>query len=279
MDTLVLPPGLVVHQMDPSVVVQPMQLGNLSGVRFFLPLNNCSLVYFPWPEEVPYPIFDPTAGYNDIFVHGRERTQPRRTLCYGTSYKYSGIDHKLEETTPDDIMRLLNYTRNIYTPSPSNLPSPGIKMMCLANKYQTGYHAISKHSDKEGQFAHIRDIWCWVVGEPRRIVIRTRPKVSTTTEQLVLSVSIPTGIYVMQGEMFQRTYTHEIPREKESLFNKLSIIATYEVRAAGKLHIADWLAWNPQTVSECTTPQVYQEYVRWSNPRCSYTIRFFADQH
>lgn len=260
-----------VHFQHPSVTVKKMTLGELSGFSFDLPYNNCCLIYFGWPDHITKPVFDTTAGYNDIFVHGKEVTQPRRTLCYGESYRYSNTDHKLEPVTPPAISTLMNYTRAVYDPDSS---SP-VSMMCLANMYQTGRHCISPHSDKEGQFSHIRDIWCWVVGAPRRIIIRTRKNITNGKPVQLLSVSIPEGIYIMAGDIFQRTYKHEIPREKDAMFTRLRTIVPKDV--TDDLVCADWLAANPEEVRRLS-PRDYQSYLEWSRARYSYTIRFFAVQ-
>ena len=147
-------------------------------------------------------------------------------------------------------------------------------MMCLANKYRTGYHCIDEHSDKEGQFSSIRDIVCWVVGEPRRLIIRSR---KPQGHKKLLIVGIPTGIYIMRGEWFQRTYSHEIPREKEAMYNRLRTIVPQDIQEQGKLHSADWLAEHPEAVA-ASYPKDVKDYTRWCNVRCSYTVRFFAAQ-
>lgn len=242
--------------------------GILSGIAFNLPYNNCSLIYFGWPEDVPKPLFDSSAQYNNIFVHGKEQTQPRRTLCYGESYRYSGTDHKLESVTPPEIDQIMTYTRRVYDADES-FP---LSMMCLANWYQTGRHCISSHSDKEGQTSQIRDVWCWVIGKPRKIIIRTRKRI-TGKEQLLLSVSIPEGIYIMAGDLFQKTYKHEIPREKDAMFKKIRKACPPEI--TDDLSCADWLAANPSAVISMF-PGQYQDYIEWSKARYSYTIRFFA---
>lgn len=203
--------------------------------------------------------------------------QPRRTLNYGVSYLYSQTYHKLEETTPDDIQTLMDYTTAMY----ADKGSKDTAVMCLANKYQTGRHYISKHSDKEYQVSHIHDIICWVTGATRRIIIR--PKKSSDK---VLEVNIPQGIYIMRGDVlridiasnvgvFQKNYTHEIPKESEALFTKLTAIVPDDIEG---LDAADWLAAHPKTVKR-KLPSLYAKYLVWSQERCSYTIRFFDKKH
>ena len=258
--------GVVLHEIGGLVTVQDVRVGELSGVKFVLPHNTCSLIFLPWPDNVAKPVFEAHAGYEDIKVRNFPVTQPRRSLCYGESYKYSGKHHKLEADAPKEVQDIMAYTKQMYN------ADDNVSMMCLANMYQTGHHCISEHSDKEGQFSSIRDVVCWVTGAARRIIIRERDKFGG---RKMVSVGIPTGIYIMQGEFFQRTYTHEIPREKDAMFNRLCSLVPDDVKVLGKLHSADWLAANPGGVI-AGYPRDANDYQRWRELRCSYTIRFFA---
>lgn len=152
-----------------------------------------------------------------------------------------------------------------------------VEMMCLANRYATGHHYISRHGDKQFQASNeVRDIVCWVTGATRRLIIREDGKRGVK----LLELNVPAGIYIMGGYHFQDRYTHEIPQEKEALFNKLlDIVPTELIEASqggSKLLAADWLAANPQEVEELL-PHLYDKYWQWSWERCSYTIRFFAN--
>jgi len=167
----------------------------------------------------------------------------------------------------------MSFTRAMYEAkdAASNTES-ATSMMCLANMYRTGYHCIDEHSDDCDQMSSIRDVVCWVIGAPRRLIIRSR---KAHGHKKLLCVGIPTGIYIMKGEWFQRTYTHEIPREKESMYNRLCAIVPREIMAQGKLHAADWLAEHPEEIA-ARYPKDVKDYTQWRNPRCSYTVRFFA---
>lgn len=81
----------------------------------------------------------------------------------------------------------------------------------------------------------------------------------------------------MRGEWFQRTYTHEIPREKEAMYARLCSVVPADVLERGKLRAADWLAEHSTEVT-ARYPKDVKDYTRWCNPRCSYTIRFFASK-
>jgi len=144
--------------------------------------------------------------------------------------------------------------------------------MCLGNLYPTGYHCIGKHSDDEKQMSDAcKDVVCWVVGAARRLIIREKKHGKQLQDRIVLSVLIPQGVYIMHGNMFQSRYSHEIPREGVALFDKLCSIAPQDIP---KLEQADWLAANPKAVKE-QYRKLYEQYKDWSEPRASYTIRYF----
>jgi hypothetical protein len=105
-----------------------------------------------------------------------------------------------------------------------------------------------------------------VVGDPRTLIIRHK-----ISSDIILSLDLPQGIYLMKGEWFQSDFTHEIPKKKESLFKKLSILAPNELSALEK---ADWLSNNKKTVKE-NLPNLYTDYKNWNSSRASYTIRYF----
>jgi len=122
----------------------------IAGLRFKLD-DRCSLVFLEWPECITVPEFDSSAKYHEINVHGMKK-QPRRTICYGQGYKYSGVKHQLEKNTPVEIENIMEYTKCMYS---GTLQDESVKMMCLANKYSHKYHCIAQHHDKEGQFSSV----------------------------------------------------------------------------------------------------------------------------
>ncbi len=131
-----------------------------------------------------------------------------------------------------------------------------------------------------------RDIVCWVDGCARRIILRPKEK----NGPVLLDVSIPHGIYIMSGEYFQRRsngyypfdprtkfakYTHEIPREQPSLFEKLLVLVPDDISDKGKICSADWLS-NNEDVVKRNFPLLYKKFLLWNTYRCSYTVRFFT---
>jgi len=222
--------------------------------------ESCSLVCLPWPRNIPVPTstFQTTPYYKVCTPKGKVN-QPRKTVCYGESYTYSGLKHPVESTTPSDIQAIMDVTKELYENTTH-------KCMCLANYYATGQHSISAHSDDEKQFSEIRDVICWVIGgENRRIIFRNK-----STKKIVINLSLWNCVYIMRGANFQKTYTHEIPKEKATLFARISACAPNLT----SLEKADWLAENPEVVSR-EYPRDVNAYREWVQPRVSYTIRFF----
>jgi hypothetical protein len=246
----------------------------LKGVRYAMDDRGSSLVVLSWPESVPIPTFKAEAEYHDIRVHGKMVTQPRNTACYGVSYKYSGVAHELEAETPADIQRIMDYTKSMYA---SRLKGAEISTMCLANRYTTGYHYISEHSDDEDQFSAIRDVVCWVkyTGPGlRRVFFRNK-----TTKGIVLEIAMGDGVYIMEGDHFQESFKHGIPKEYPTLFDKHIFPALPEdVSAAGKYEAADWAASHPSKVRPLLSAANKKKYDLWRTERCSYTIRFFSSR-
>lgn len=272
------PLDITVHKQATHVTVKSVKLNlkyrgspvTMRGKRYELDLESDSHLYvFTWPDVVPVPEFKPDAEYHMINVHGL-KPQPRRTVCYGTSYKYSGVPHELEKETPQAIQEVMDFTEAMYA---NVLGDESYSSMCLANRYTSGYHCIGKHSDKEGQFCSVRDIVCWVHYEGpgrRRLVLRNKE-----TGVVVLDVSMGNCVYIMSGEHFQRSFTHEIPRDFPTLFEK-TLLPLVPVELEGKLESADWLVDHRDEVSEHLTGKHSQQFDLWCTERCSYTIRFFS---
>lgn len=165
-----------------------------------------SLIWCAWPDNVVKPCVDFNTDYQQIKVFNKDVIQPRKTLCYGVSYHYSGTTHKLEESIPDSISTLLDLTKRMY--------KTNLNPICLANAYTTCHHCIHAHSDDEKQMDRIKDVICFVTGATRRLVLTNNSK----PRSIVLDVSLPEGLYIMRGSTFQKNYKHEIPREYESAF-------------------------------------------------------------
>jgi len=256
---------LLTHKIDPTIIISKKDiiLGTISfcGLEYKMLQKECSVIWYSWPQEVPKPQFNSSATYHPIVVFGKQQIQPRKTLCYGVSYKYSGVPHALEPETPDDIKTIMDLTNLMYPESEKH------HLMCLANSYPSGYHCIGKHSDDESQMSELRDVICWVTGVTRRMIFRDKKK----KDAVVLDISLPEGIYIMHGKKFQSCYKHEIPREKGSLFKKLSTLAPAELSSLKK---ADWLIDNSEQVKD-KMPEKYEEYLSWAQKRDSYTMRFF----
>lgn len=265
---------VTIHSIADNIIIEPITrntvyLGQKSAIKgLSFQLNKkCSLVYYLWPSCIPKPIFDAGAEYQEVNVHGLKK-QPRETLNYGVAYKYSRVKHTLEKHTPTDIAAAMEYTECMYE---DVLDKETTDTMCLANRYTTGYHCISRHSDEEGQSSSsCKDVICWVVGAARRLIFRNSNKRDT---DIVLSVSLPEGIYIMRGKRFQRSFTHEIPREKVATFNKLCIrynkamvqhFSSCIEDSTTATQRAEWLSDNGKIVKGRCKDDMYCQYKAWS---------------
>jgi hypothetical protein len=266
--------GVVLHESADYVVVKKTARttiykgseSTIKGVEFKLKKKS-SLVYYEWPPEVAKPSFDSDAEYHKINILGAKK-QPRKTINYGVAYTYSGVKHTLDKNCPRDVQAVMAYTESMYS---EVLGDEKTDTMCLANRYETGFHCIGRHSDSEGQLStSVRDVVCWVVNATRRLIIRNIDKKDST---IILSVSLPEGIYIMKGDRFQSTYTHEIPREQTALFNKLCLKHAQTMDKYFAKHInrytsldeqMEWLC-NHRKLVKSQCPESYRAYKQWAD--------------
>jgi len=265
-----------VKYFDPEVYVREITVKwtrngiekEMEGVEFLLPDRRSKLLWCPWPDFIPIPAKSFTSQYHEI-KHPRGAgliRQPRRTRCYVHSYKYSGVPHVLEPNVPADLQNLLEETTAIYNVKDANkYGTPG----CLVNEYTTKRHCIHAHGDDEKQFGQLRDVVCWIEGATRRVIIRDNQ------EKIILNVEMPQGLYVMKGRRFQKTYTHEIPRELDTVFTSLQSLLPENIKELESLDQADWLASHPKYVQKHADNNLYERYKKWAVSRTSYTIRYF----
>ncbi len=196
-----------------------------------MPCQKSHLLWMPW---LPFQSKPQREFGNYIHVNfGKWMVMPRKTLCYGHSYAFSGQTHAVEPTTPDAIQFLYRETNSLF-----EYQEPGVNM-CLVNDYDTGLSKISEHSDDERQFGSIHDVVCWVTGPAcRPLELRVKrdkskkhvpphllhlcfdPGNADKTRHL-LRISLPEGLYVMAGREFQQFYTHEFPETHAKLFKRI----------------------------------------------------------
>lgn len=256
---------------------------NSSGVEILMPDKSSSLVWCTWPAVdtnlgnakdpldsnlLIRPIVNTDNDYQKIVVLGRTVQQPRKTLCYGVSYTYSGTPHKLESVTPAPIQLLMDISAALY-----NLDgNESLQTMCLTNIYHTGHHCIGAHSDDERQFGYINDVLCWVIGSARELRITDKK-----TGKLIIKAHLPEGIYIMKGRSFQHNYKHEIPRLLESQF-KLFCKIYPEDCGLSSMEKADWLSTDTNVkdiLMDIGGEKLVDKFNQWNQKRISHTIRFF----
>lgn len=179
--------------------------------------HDCILQWMPWPKDLLKPTIE-NEKYVDISPIGKPVTQPRKTVCYGSPYQYSGKTHPMEQITPS-IQLLMDWIN-----TNAHLPEKYGVNMCLVNVYEHGRHAIGEHADDIKQMNHVKDVYCYCVGDARELVLRTKEANKTPKEREVLRMMIPEGLYIMHGEHFQKYYTHEFPEAYPALFKHLQKI-------------------------------------------------------
>ena len=96
--------------------------------------EGCCLQWMLWPETVAKPDeneeFKNIGGYHDIKIMGKHLTQPRKTVCVGKPYKFSGVEHPVTEDPSGTIQKLIDTTNNLF-----HLPENAQTNMCLTNWY------------------------------------------------------------------------------------------------------------------------------------------------
>lgn len=227
--------------------------------------EGAQLELYPWPDDLEIPSIEDVLKlvsdkeYVEVKVQGKGLVnQPRKTLCYGHSYNYSGQKHPVEKETPEYIEKLYAYTNKKFN---VNLN------MCLLNVYPTGYHSISSHSDSVKQMGVLSDVYCWVVCDtPRKAIFRN--KKDTTAKKF--EIYIPQGLYIMRGPNFQRDFTHEFPKVQNTYFEKtlLPLCNTQQT----KLEKADWIYNNREELKLILKDKRFNEFI---SPRISWTLRQF----
>ena len=227
--------------------------------------NEAILKFRPWMPEQKKPSLDEALAlahdreYVKVKVRSKEGyiAQPRKTICYGHSYAYSGQVHPIERETPEYIEQLLNETEKI-SGEPVN--------MCLINVYCHGNHSISAHSDDERQMGASKSVHCWVIGSEPRKAIFTRK-----SDNKRFHFMIPEGLYVMYGENFQRDFKHEFPKMYQTAYKK-------EFLKHGEN--ADDIWERRQEIREKIRGTAYfDDFEKWCQPRVSYTLRYFTESN
>jgi alkylated DNA repair dioxygenase AlkB len=220
---------------------------------------------YPWPQELleMLPSIADVIETSKLHEYVKVKVpkqglvnQPRKTLCYGHAYAYSGQTHPMEPETPPFIQKLYDVTNAMFNVQTN---------MCLLNIYSTGYHSISAHSDAEKQMGELTDVYCWSIGAQRKAIFRNKKTFEKFT------IEIPEGLYVMRGPNFQRDFTHEFPKAHHDAFQK-QFAPLCPLDGVSSLEKADWLFEHKEEILEKLRGTKFQE---WCRPRISWTLRQF----
>lgn len=265
----------------------------LSMLSIRMPDGKSHFLFMPLPQSIEenvdkYVMSDTEGIYHHIKPSAAYAIQPRRTICYSFAYKYSGVTHPVEPKTPKHIRKLYRVTNELFG------LAEGVNMD-LVNYYPTGRHYISAHSDNEKQFGNLKDVYCWTFGPAKRLAIFR----DVETKEIVLQISIPEGLYVMQGLSFQKHYTHEFPELHPALFKRIckrmikedpdfpKDVDKSELGASQeKLVWADWIKENRKRVRKLIkrgevgpkgkVDSDLENFDEWCDSRTSHTLRQFV---
>ncbi len=267
---------------------------NYSLLSIRMPDKESHLLFMELPDLIAqnaakYKMTNEDGIYHHIKPSANYALQPRRTICYSHAYNYSGVVHPVahEGATPKHIKRLYSITNELFS------LNSGVNMD-LVNYYPTGRHYISAHSDKEKQFGNLKDVYCWIFGPAKRLAVFREKE----TNNIVLSVNIPEGLYVMQGLSFQKNYTHEFPEIHPALFKRICKrcaeeddfpreVEKSELGASQeKLVWADWVRQNKKRIikmikagevgKENKIDEEVANFKEWCLDRTSHTLRQFV---
>lgn len=282
-------------QLDGSPLSHSIEKRSLEGeelslLRIEMPDGESALLFMPLPSFLStkdYSMQEGSGIYHHVKPSALYALQPRRTLCYSHAYNYSKTQHPVEKETPVSISKIYDVTNKLFG------LEEGVNMD-LVNYYPTGRHYISAHSDDERQFGKLKDVYCWLFGPAARLGIFR----SKEDKKEVLRLSIPEGLYVMEGLSFQRNYTHEFPQIHPALFTRLckalckeesfpSVVEKSELGASrdGIVH-AEWIKANKVFVREFITEgnvskgkkieKDLESFEEWLLERTSHTLRQFV---
>jgi alkylated DNA repair dioxygenase AlkB len=239
---------------------------NKNGFQCFKFAENATLKFMKFPNDLQRPdikdICDLVKDHNYVKVRTPAglKDQPRKTLCFGQSYTYSGQEHPVEDKTPKFVYSIIRKTEELFG-EPVN--------MCLLNVYFHGNHSISAHSDDEEQMGDSDKVFCWVIGKEARLA-----KFRSKDKTKVYSILIPEGLYVMSGKNFQKDFTHEFPKLYQSMFKNLKVPEKFS-----NAQKADWVWDHKDEIKETLRgTKDYDNFLKWCEPRASYTLRYFPDE-
>lgn len=138
-----------------------------------------------------------------IVMWGKEMLSPRLVAWYGdpgTSYFYSGIDHRPAPWSP----LLAELRSRVEAASGARFNS------VLLNYYRGERDSVAMHADDEKELGPEPVIASLSLGETRTFVMRHKTDRSQKTRKLVLESG---SLLVMRGAT-QRCWLHGVPKEK-----------------------------------------------------------------
>ena len=149
-------------------------------------------------------------------LFGKECEMRRRQLMFGgKKYKFSGKDiPRHEGENPRLVEACMAVARQLR---------PGMEEVnaALVNLYEDPGDYISEHQDDESEHKKGAPIFCFSfapeeVGGTRTLVIKRKGRKASDPDYVNLRVELPPGsLYIMEGENFQKEFTHQVPPGKD----------------------------------------------------------------
>ena len=136
--------------------------------------------------------------YNKVKILGKIIDTPRWQQTYGKSYNYTGMHHDALPI-PLEINPFLDYVQHLYPEYTFN--------QILINWYENGLHYIGTHSDNIEPLVENSPIVSISLGETR--IFRIKEK---QTKTKILDISLKHKTVITMGGLFQKEYTHEVPK-------------------------------------------------------------------
>ena len=144
---------------------------------------------------------------------GKRVKLPRRQLCFGTNYRFSGEDHEPTPFPTEVDANGVAYDVQVrdFLAFAQTLAAHGVVCnQVLLNFYEDGKHYIGPHSDDEKQMDPRSSIFCFTLceGEPRTFVVHSK----CGTEKVLMPL-LDGSMLIMRPGM-QGTHKHSVPKRK-----------------------------------------------------------------
>ena len=146
-------------------------------------------------------------AYETFPFMGKMMKHPRRHKAFGASYFFSGKRHEAVAwaDSPRSLIDVVHTVNRLC----AGLGHEDVQFnSALVNWYANGHEYIARHADDERDLQMPPIIATLSVGQKRTLRIRNK-----LSHEIVGDFDLEHGwLYVMCGALFQKLFTHEVPR-------------------------------------------------------------------